>query len=258
MRSIYKKIEIKKELLILLFLAFISGLFRDVLIFFMVIFIHELGHITSSLLYNWKIKKVSFGICGGYITYDEKIDKSFKEEFLIAISGFLFQILFYLIAYFFYNNNIIDIKLMMLIKKYNYGIFIFNILPIVPLDGSKIINVILNIIFPYKKSLKLTFLLSFLCIVLVTLYMVFFGIKLELSYLMILLFLLKKIIDLYKDIPNLFNRFLFERYAYPNKNNKINIIKGCFLNKLKRQTTSVFIINKKRYKESEILSKVFD
>lgn len=258
MRSICKKIEIKKELLMVFFLAFISGLFRDILIFFMVIFIHEIGHITSSLLYGWKIKKISFGICGGFITYDEKIDKSFKEEFLIAISGFLFQTLFYLTAFFLYKKGLLDIKMMALIERYHYSIFIFNILPIVPLDGSKIINVLLNIFLPYKTSLKVTSIISFISIIITFLYMFIFEVEIECSYIMIFFFLIKKIICFYKDIPHLFNKFLFERYAYPNKHNKTSIIKGCHLNKLKRQKRHIFIIKGKHYKEREVLAKVFD
>lgn len=258
MRSIYKKLEIKPELLVLFFLAFISGLFRDVLIFFLIIFVHEIGHITSSLLYDWKIKKISFGICGGFITYEERIDKSFKEEFLIAVSGFLFQTLFYLISFFLYKNGLLDSGLMVLIQKYHYSIFIFNLLPIIPLDGSKIINVLLNTKLPFKKSLKITSVISFITIILMGSYMFFSSIKMEFCYVMILFFLIKKIVSFYKDIPHLFNRFLFERYAYPNKCKKINIINGYYLERLRRQKKHVFIIGKKRYKEREILSKIFD
>lgn len=258
MRSIYKKIEIKWDLLIVFFLSFISGLFRDMLTFFLIIIIHELGHITSSLLYNWKIKKVSFGICGGFITYDETIDKPFKEEFIIAISGFLFQILFYLFAFFLYKNNYLDIKNMFLIEKYHYAILFFNILPIVPLDGSKIINTLLNIFLPYKKSLKITFFISLLTMLLLFFYFVFFDIKIECSYIMIICFLVKKIFAFNSDIPHLFNRFLFERYSNPQKSKKDIVIKGFCLDMLRRQKKSLFIIDKKRYKEEEILSKMFD
>ncbi len=258
MRSIYKKIEIKWDLLIVFFLSFISGLFRDMLTFFLIIIIHELGHITSSLLYNWKIKKVSFGICGGFITYDENIDKPFKEEFIIAISGFLFQILFYLLAFFLYKNNYLDIKDMALIEKYHYPILLFNILPIIPLDGSKIMNILLNIFLPYKKSLKITYFISFLTMFLLLFYFVFFNIKIECSYIMITCFLVKKIFIFNRDIPHLFNRFLFERYSNPQKSEKNIIIKGFRLDMLRRQKTSLFIIGEKRYKEREILSKVFD
>lgn len=228
------------------------------LIFFLVILIHELGHIITSLLYNWKIKKISFGICGGFILYDDKIDKPFKEEFLIAISGFLFQSLFYLFSYFLYKNNIIGAKQMFLIEKYHYSILFFNMLPILPLDGSKIINVLLNLFIPYKKSLLVSSFISFVSIVLVFISFFILNIKIEYSYIMIFFFLIKKIIIFYKDIPYLFNRFLFERYSNPIKSRKKRVIKGYHLDFLKRQITHEFLIGKKRYQEKEILSKVFD
>ena len=258
MRSIYKKIEIKWELLIVFFFALISGLFKDILTFFLVIFVHELGHVTSSLLYGWNIKKISFGICGGFITYDENIDKPFNEEFIISISGFLFQLLFYLFSFLLYKHNVIDVKLMVLIEKYHYSIFLFNLIPIVPLDGFRVISVLLNLFIPYKKSLKITFFISLLVMFVIAIYLVTLSPKIECSYVIIFCFLIKKVISFYKDIPYLFNKFLFERYANPIKSKKTNIINGYYLDKMKRQKINEFIIEKKRYKERQILSKVFD
>ncbi len=258
MRSICKKVEIKTELLIVFFLAFISGLFKDVLSFFLIIMVHELGHVISSLLYGWKIKKVSFGVCGGFITYDDVIDKSFKEEFLIAISGFLLQTLFYLIAFLLYKFGSLTLREIAIIKRYHNSILLFNLLPIVPLDGSKIINVLLNVFISYKASLKITSIISFISVFLVILYFLMFGLKIEISYIMILCFLFNKIIAYYKDIPHLFNRFLFEKYSYPNNYKKIKVINGLCLEKLRRQRKHVFIMGKKHYTEKEILLKIFD
>ena len=194
MKNIYNKIYIKKDLLILIFLAFISGLFKEVLTFFLIIVIHEIGHISSSFIYKWNIKRVSFGIEGGFITYEENIDKSFKEEFLISISGFLFQILFYLIIYMFYSKNLVNSSFMFLVRKYSYSILIFNLLPIVPLDGYRILNVILNMFMPYKYSLKVSGIISFLTIFIIIFLFMFLRFKLEVSYVMIFIFLIKKII----------------------------------------------------------------
>ena len=133
-------------------------------IFFMVIIIHEIGHIFTSNFFKWKIDKINIGVAGGYITYDEVIDKPFKEEFLIGISGFLFQFILFIVSLILYRNNLIDYKIFFLIKKYNISIFIFNLIPIHPLDGSKLLNILFNIFLPYKKSLKLTNILSILFI----------------------------------------------------------------------------------------------
>lgn len=258
MKNIYNKIYIKKDLLILIFLAFISGLFKEVLTFFLIIVIHEIGHISSSFIYKWNIKRVSFGIEGGFITYEENIDKSFKEEFLISISGFLFQILFYLIIYMFYSKNLVNSSFMFLVRKYSYSILIFNLLPIVPLDGYRILNVILNMFMPYKYSLKISGIISFLTIFIIILLFMFLRFKLEVSYVMIFIFLIKKIINYFNDIPYLFNRFLIERYINKSHAKKVILINGYHLEKLRRQKRHLFIIGKKSYTEKQILSKKFD
>ncbi len=258
MKNIYNKIYIKKDLLILIFLAFISGLFKEVLTFFLIIVIHEMGHISSSFIYKWNIKRVSFGIEGGFITYEENIDKSFKEELLISISGFLFQILFYLIIYMFYSKNLVNSSFMFLVRKYSYSILIFNLLPIVPLDGYRILNVILNMFMPYKYSLKISGVISFLTIFIIIFLFMFLRFKLEVSYVMIFIFLIKKIINYFNDIPYLFNRFLIERYINKSHAKKVILINGYHLEKLRRQKRHLFIIGKKSYTEKQMLSKKFD
>lgn len=258
MKNIYNKIYIKKDLLILFFLAFISGLFKEVLTFFLIIVIHEMGHLSSSFIYKWNIKRISFGIEGGFITYEENIDKPFKEEFLISISGFIFQILFYLITYFLYSKNLVNSSFMFLVKKYNYSILIFNLLPIVPLDGYRIINIILNMYIPYSYSLKISGIISFFSMLIIIFLFLFFKIKLEISYIILFIFLIKKIINYFKDIPYLFNKFLIERYINKLNAKKIILIKGYRLDKLRRQKRHLFIIGKKSYTERQILSKKFD
>lgn len=151
MKNIFNKIHISSFFIILIFISFISGLFKDVITLFLIIIIHEMGHITTSLFYKWNIKKIDISLCGGYITYDDIIDKPYKEEFLIAISGFLFQTIFYLIILFLHNINILSFDTLFIVKKYHYAIILFNIIPIYPLDGSKILNIILNLFNSYKK-----------------------------------------------------------------------------------------------------------
>lgn len=258
MKSIYKKIDISYTLLFVIFLSFISGLFKDIIILFMVIVIHEMGHIFTSKLFEWRIDKISIGVAGGYITYDEVIDKPFKEEFLIALSGFLFQLILFIVSLFLYKNNLIDYKIYFLIKKYNISIFIFNLIPIYPLDGAKLLNTIFNMFLPYKKSLKITNLLSVMFIFFILLYFLYFNNRFELSYIMIFSFLIKKLIAHIKDIPYLFNRFLFERYNKPIKAKKYVIIKGNNIDKFKRQKKHIFLLKNKQYTEKSILSKRFD
>ena len=222
---------------IIAFICFITGNFKNFIIFSSIIIVHELGHIIGALIFKWKIEKIILLPFGGITIFNENIDKSLKEEFIIAILGPLFQLMFYLL----YKDNLI-------FNYYNLAILLFNLLPIYPLDGSKIFNVLFNLFLPYKLSHILSIILSFIFITLIISY------KIDIS--LILIFI---IIELFKEILKhkyYFNKFLLERYLYDynyKKHKTINDIK-----KMKKQTKHIFKINNKFYTEKEIIKNMFD
>ena len=125
-----------------------TGLFRNLIYITLLILIHEIGHLIGALYYKWHIKKVVILPFGGITIFNELINKSLKEEFVILVLGPLFQILFYFVLVFFNIDN-------SLITSYHYSLLLFNILPIIPLDGSKLLNIILK-----KKSAAMRFTLA--------------------------------------------------------------------------------------------------
>ena len=258
MKSICKKVKLSPFFLLIIFLSLISGLFRDVITLFSVIIIHELGHVLISMIFKWKIKKIDITICGGFITYDDRIDKPFKEELVIAVSGFLFQFILFLLCLLLFRLNIIDNKMLFMINKYNLSILLFNLIPIYPLDGSKIMLVLYNVLMPYKKALKLTCLTSFIFVILIIIYFVIFNKRFEYSYIMIISFVLSKIIKYIKDVPYLFNRLLFERYLYGTDSKTYEYVKNDDLSLFKRRRKHYFLIGKHYHNEKSVLSKRFD
>lgn len=258
MKSIYKKVHLSSFFLCVIFLSLLSGLFKDVITLFIVIMVHELGHVTTSLIYGWKIKRIDIGICGGYITYDENIDKPFLQEFLIAISGFLFQTILYLVVAILCRLTWLDERVLFLVRKYHYAELFFNLLPIFPLDGAKILMVLLNLFLPYKKTLNIANVTSWLTLIIVMLLFLFSGLKIEYSYIMILSFIMTKLITFAKDAPYLFNRFLFERYKSPIKINRYIWVNNDDVTKFRRQRKHYFLVNNHYYHESKILAKRFD
>ena len=88
--------------------------------------------------------------------------KPLKEEFIISIMGLIFQELLFLIIFILRKNLIIDSYIYELFKNYNLAIFLFNLLPIIPLDGSKIFNVIVNKIFNFRVSYMINIIISIL------------------------------------------------------------------------------------------------
>ena len=139
-KSILKKVNINPIFFFLAFTSIITGLFKDFLVFSSIILFHELGHILAALYYKWKIKQINFYPFGGYIEFNEILNKPIKEEMIIVISGLISQTLYFFIILFLYINAYVSENIYNLFKHYHSSILLFNLIPIFPLDGIKIIN----------------------------------------------------------------------------------------------------------------------
>lgn len=226
--------------------CFMTGLFKDFIIFTSIILIHELGHITSALIFNWPIEKIILLPFGGLTIFNQKINSSLLQEFIIAIAGPIFQIVFFLTI----GKN------SQLFTYYHYAILFFNLIPIYPLDGFKILNIILNKIISFKYSYLISLTFSIINFLLLFTY-IFFN-KLNFLFLLIIFFLIKAVVLEYKNFKYLFNKFLFERYLYNIKYKKEKRIKGLNLSLMYREKSHIFKIKNNYVLEDEILNKMFD
>lgn len=221
------------------FICFLTGFFKHFIIFTSIIIIHELGHIIAALLFKWHIKKIILLPFGGITIFDEKLDKSLFEEFMIAIMGPLFQIIFYLL---FKDDYIFNL--------YNRIILIFNLIPITPLDGSKIVNILLNRFISYKRSHIITLLISVIFIFLILIN------KLSLITFLVLAFILKETILEFIKHKYYVNKFLLEKYLYNRVYKRKKIIKNVY--NMKKQTNHIINYNNNYYFEYDFLIKMFD
>ena len=224
--NFFKDIKVSKYSYIVLLLAFITGQIKELLGLLIIILSHEFGHYFVSKVFKWNIDKIYLYPFGGLIKYNEKIDKPFKEELLISISGIISQSIIYFIFLFLYKNYIINHYFFNIIRNYNYSILFFNIIPIIPLDGSKVLNIILNKIFNFRRSYIILNIISIILLII-------FIFKSNISLLIVILFLIYKIYLNLKNKSILFKRFILEKYLYDdyNKINYINNIKDMKRNK---------------------------
>lgn len=244
MKNILNKIYVHPIFIITLFIFISIGEFRFITYFMLLILVHELGHILISLLFKWNIDKIIILPFGGLTKYNEIINRPLIEEFLVAISGILLQLIFYnFIKYY------IDYKYFSII---NYFIILFNLIPIYPLDGSKILNVFFNIITSYKNSLNLTLIVSYIFIIIFIL--LFFKINKIIAF--ILIFLMFEVNKLKKDKKELFNKFLLERYLNEFKFRKKKTVNS--VDKMKKDYRHLFYIDGKYLTERYFLKKMFD
>ena len=199
---------------ILVALSFIlTGYFPNLIIFTSII----------AKLNKFEVEKIIIYPYGGITKMNILLNTKINKELLVAISGLIFQTIYYIIIIILYKNNIIREYIFNLFTIYNKSIFIFNILPIHPLDGSKILNLILSKYLPYKLTCKINIIISIITIIL---FLTINYYKFNYTTILIILVLVDNIKKYYKTINYNFNKFLLERYLYKiNYKNKKTIKK---------------------------------
>lgn len=170
------------------------------------IIIHELGHFLCALFFKINVDKIYIYPFGGISKFDISLNENLFKELLILIMGPIFQIVFYLILIrIHYFNSYISI-----ITIYHYTILFFNLLPIYPLDGGKLLNIILCFHIPFKKSLTVSLIFSYITICFLSIYMLLKDFSINI--LVIISFLIYKVDLEVKKKNYVIDKFLLERY----------------------------------------------
>lgn len=170
---------------------------------------------------------------------------NYKKELLITIMGPIFQFIAYFILLIIFDNSY-------LVKAYHYGILEFNLLPIYPLDGGKLFNLLLNYFLPYKKSLKLIIIISYSITIFILFNSKMINLNVIITYILLIVLIRKEELK----ISFQYNKFLLERYLnnYKFKNKKI--IKN--YNNFYRYKENIIKVNNKLYSEKEYLREKYN
>ena len=195
-------------------IAILTASFIPFIIITTLIVIHELGHFLTAKILKVEVNKIYLYPLGGISKFFLPLNSSYKKELLILISGPLAQILAQQVLL------IILPKETLLINTYHYGILVFNLLPIYPLDGGKLLHLFLSSLIPYKKSLSITINISYLMILI----LIFISENsLKLNYSIMIIFLLVKVYIEQSKINYIYERFILERYLnnYYFKNSRL-------------------------------------
>ncbi len=237
--------------LILSFL--ITGFIKNIILIYFIVLFHELGHILIIKLLGYKILRIDIYPSGGITRIDKKINTKISHDLLIASFGILFQLALYLVFYFLSSFSFIRSSTYELFFTYNTTILIFNLLPIIPLDGYQFLRCIWEIFFPYKKAFQISFVISVISIFLFITYHQIFSLN---NYL-IITFLIYKIVCEYKNFKYQNTRFELERYLNDLPYRTIKNEKEVNLSLLKKNTYHYFKKGNTYVSEKKLLSKKF-
>ena len=230
----------------------ISGYYINLIAITSLLLIHELGHYTAAKLLKFKVLKIVIYPFGGITKIHDLINKDINEEILVATSGVIFQFIFYLIIVYLNHINIIRDYTLNIYTLYNNQIIFFNLMPIYPLDGSKIINLLLSKFFNYNLSNKLTIIISLMGM---SLFILTSSYNHNYSYIMVLSVLIIYNYKFIKQLKYIYNRFLLERYLYNISYPKIKIINNG--NKMYKNNSHIIKVNNNYITEKKYLSKYY-
>ena len=211
MKNILNKVEFHYTFIIVAFGLVITGHFVNLIIFTSLIIIHEMGHIIISKILSYKIDKVIIYPYGGFVKLNTRINTKIENDLLVAISGIIMQSIYFGIIFFLYRNGIVREYIYNLFRLYHHSMIIFNLLPIYPLDGAKILNLILSKYLSFNIVNYITVVVSFITIII---FLISDSYEKNYSLLLVIGILMKNIYEFYYNISYIYNRFIIERYLF--------------------------------------------
>ncbi|KIL46132.1 hypothetical protein KR50_28070 [Jeotgalibacillus campisalis] len=187
-------------------ISFLTGQFVSFFVLFAIIVIHEFGHTAAAWYFRWKIVSISLLPFGGKLEVEGILDRPLSEELAVVAAGPIQHLLIGAAAFFLLQ----EWTYYALLQQINLALLLFNILPIWPLDGGRILFLILAKIMPYKQAVKETLLIS-ITGTLITFLVVFFSFGLTVQWVFILVYVAFSCVLQWKHRHMLERQFWLER-----------------------------------------------
>lgn len=181
------------------------------------ILIHELGHSLMVLRKGYKLERIELYPCGGCSRFNSMVNIPLKDELLILLAGPFFQI-----VGFYIGKLLLNSRYYLLLKKYHMLILIFNMLPIYPLDGGRLIHLFFSYMMAFRRSFNFLFYVSYVSFF----SLLFFFLKYIKAkvFIIVLIFLYIKMCREILNFSAYYHKFLLERYLYDFSYLKLKIV----------------------------------
>lgn len=147
-------IKVNKLFILYIVLLFLIGFQGDLLIAFSMVIFHEFIHFLTAKHFGINGLDIEILPFGARINLREMEEASLEEDIIISLSGPLFN--FVLAVLFYVLNMKINNKLLYTMFATNTAIFMFNLLPALPLDGGRILRDLISTRTIYKKANLIT------------------------------------------------------------------------------------------------------
>ena len=159
--SLFNKVYIHPLLWMMVGVAIMTARFMEVLTLFVIIFIHEMGHGIMAHFFSWRVKRIAILPFGGVAEVDEHGNRPLKEELLVTIAGPLQHVWMAALVYFLMKSGLLSQDYYDLFMNFNMMVFLFNLLPIWPLDGGKLVHLLVSSYMPFLRAIQFSLISSF-------------------------------------------------------------------------------------------------
>lgn len=144
----------------MLLFVWLSGYWKIMTAIFVMMSLHEGAHALAALLLGYSLQGIDvcpFGFCArmeamGY--------GSVYREMLILAAGPLMHLCYPMMFGLFASWGIISPSFCAYLIMMNRAVLLFNLLPILPLDGGRIASSLLHLLLPYAKAQRCSLLFS--------------------------------------------------------------------------------------------------
>ncbi len=131
--------------------------------FMLSIFLHELGHALTAILLRVEVKSIVIWLLGGFTNLGREPEKPLHRLAIYAAGPLVTVLLgFLFIAAYFYmpENPPFFGRLFLALASVNIFVFVFNILPVYPLDGGNILHALMELFFGKSNANMITMIVS--------------------------------------------------------------------------------------------------
>lgn len=241
--SLLSKFEVGISFIPFLIIILLSGLYKLFFTYFLITLIHELGHVIMARFFGVKVNKITLNIFGFNAQIEDIDYLAIYKQILIIMSGPLTYFISAFLIKELYINEVISLVMYYKALASNKYILIFNLLPIFPLDGGRLVKILLDKLFTYKNSKRILYFVSFVFMCGFVLYTS--NCKQYLMYMFLIINFIINILSLDKK----WRSFLLSRYYFNNEyKDKIHNRKDLYMYK-----NNYVIKNKELLNEKDII-----
>ncbi|WP_332689927.1 M50 family metallopeptidase [Halalkalibacter lacteus] len=154
MRELARKVKVNPLFWFVVAIGVVTGYFREVLMIFLIVFIHEMGHAFAAHHFKWRIHKIELLPFGGVAEVEDAGNRPFREELIVIIAGPLQHIWMIVSSYCLVHFSFWTSTDHRIFVWHNLMILFFNLIPILPLDGGRLVQLWCTYRFPYVQALR--------------------------------------------------------------------------------------------------------